>query len=49
MPLGQDWQACVEEEEYLPALQGVHDVAPAKASVFVTLPAAQTTHEPLEA
>jgi len=49
MPLGHDVQACVEEEEYLPALQGVHDVAPAEASVLVTLPAAQTTHEPLEA
>ena len=32
------WQACVEEEEYLPALQGVHDVAPGEASVLVTLP-----------
>jgi len=30
----------VEEEEYLPALQGVQDVAPAEASVLVTLPAA---------
>jgi len=49
MPAAHDWQACVEEEEYLPALQDVHDAAPAKASVLVTLPAAQTTHEPLEA
>jgi len=44
-----DWQACVEDGEYLPTLQGVHDVAPAEARVLVTLPAAQKTQEPLEA
>ena len=48
-PIGHNVHACVEEEEYLPALQSVHDVAPAEASVLVTLPAAQKTHESLEA
>ena len=39
-PAAHDWHACVEEEEYLPALQGVHDEAPGEVSVSVTLPAA---------
>jgi len=39
VPEAHDWHACVEEEEYLPALQGVHEVAPADTRVFVTLPA----------
>jgi len=35
----------VDTEEYLPALQGVHNVAPADARVLVTLPAAHDRHE----
>jgi len=48
VPAAHDWQACVEEEEYLPALQGVHDVAPAEASVSLTLPAAQVAQATCE-
>jgi len=32
-------------EEYLPALQGVHEMAPVAVNVSVTLPAAHTVHE----
>jgi len=35
----------VEEEEYLPALQDVHDEAPVEVSMLVILPGAQMTHE----
>jgi len=45
VPAAHDSQACVEEEEYLPALQGVHNVAPVEASEFVTLPAAHVSQE----
>jgi hypothetical protein len=47
LPAAHDWHDCVEEEEYWPALQGVHSVAPAEVSVFVTLPDVQIWHEVL--
>jgi len=40
-PASQSEQACVEEGEKLPTLQGVHAVAPGNASVLVKLPALQ--------
>jgi len=40
-------QANCEEEENLPALQGVHDVAPAEVREEVTLPAAHVRQEEL--
>jgi len=41
VPAAHGWHACVEVEEYLPALQGVQDVAPTEASVLVILPESQ--------
>ena len=48
-PASQLAQATVDAVLNLPMSQAVHVVAPVEASVLVTLPAAQTTHEPLEA
>jgi len=45
VPASHDLHACVEELDHLPALQGVHDIAPAEVNVLVTLPGSHTVHE----
>jgi len=42
VPAAHDIHACEDEEEYLPAPQGVHEMAPVAVNVSVTLPAAHT-------